>query len=76
MGKVPRVTSRSELLDYAVEQGWVVDEKENKRGYIKVKCVCGRKHMSWVHKTPSNPNYWFEKAKWIARACVEPTSAP
>lgn len=51
------------------ELGWTTSEKPGKRGYLKLKCPCGN-HIRWLHKTPSNPNYYRDLIKWLRRQCV------
>src|SRR5680860_268963 len=64
-----RVTYR--FTDSEVEQaeacGWVT-RPPNRKGYIPLRCGCG-KHMLWLHKTPSDPNYFSNKIRYIQRVC-------
>ena len=54
---------RDRLFEEAKRLGWTrVDGK----GYTKLLCPCGE-HKTWVHKTPSNPNYYRERLKFIGR---------
>jgi hypothetical protein len=62
-----RATCRDDVLDVAERCGWRV-VSQNKKGYLQVRCGCGQ-HYKWVHKTPSNPNYWDECARKIHRDC-------
>ncbi len=48
--------------------GWRA-EGPNSKGYFKLKCPCPGKHLTMVHKTPSNPNYWKERKQFIERSC-------
>lgn len=59
---------RRELLAYLEKSGWRLKEGD---AYVHVKCACG-KHQKWVHKTPSNPNYWRETRAWADRICGRP----
>lgn len=54
----------------AAELGWT-DAGDNKKGYTKLKCPCGD-HITWLHKTPSNPNYWNEKIQYLRTRCGRP----
>lgn len=65
-------TERERLFQLAADLGWVPRDP-NKKGYVKLVCPCG-KHLTWVHKTPSNPYYYDEKIKFITRKkCVKRT---
>jgi len=55
------------VLKFAEALGWRVVEP-NGKGYTKLLCPCG-KHKKWLHKTPSNPNYFNETVRWIERTC-------
>lgn len=50
--------------------GWSADHP-NKKGYIPLKCSCGGLHMGFLHKTPSNPNHWTQKASYLASLCEQ-----
>lgn len=56
---------REDVFRVADELSWRVIGP-NKRGYFKALCPCG-KHKTWVHKTPSNPNYYRQKVNFIRR---------
>jgi hypothetical protein len=63
---------RSDVYEAAAELHWTVDDRPNKKGYFKVKCPC-RKHTKWLHKTPSNPNYYREFISHMrSLGCQEP----
>lgn len=59
---------RDDVFTAAELYGWTIGEKPNSNGYLKMKCGCG-KHMSWLHKTPSNPHYYRERVKFMRRTC-------
>ena len=63
-----RITSAAEVIELAEALGWTVFEPSKKTGYRKMTCGCGD-HISWLHKTPSNPNYWAERARHLKRTC-------
>lgn len=52
------------LIDAAEALGWTLIRAPG-RGY---ECPCGS-HMTWVHRTPSNPNYWKERLAFLGRTC-------
>jgi len=50
------------LLDEADKvHGWDVSKG---RKYFRLRCPCG-KHQTWVHLTPSNPNYVRERRGYL-----------
>lgn len=57
--------SRGDVLRVAKELGWR-DAGVNKKGYLKLCCPCGE-HMKWLHKTPSDPNYYVNAIADIRR---------
>lgn len=59
---------REDVYEAAKAYGWSIDTKPNKSGYLKMKCGCG-KHMSWLHKTPSDPGYYRNRVKFMRRTC-------
>lgn len=64
--------SRDDVYDAADELHWVIEDKPNKNGYFKVRCPCG-KHLLWLHKTPSDPNYYKHKIQYMRQlACAAP----
>jgi len=64
---------REDVYRVADELDWDIDDNPNSRGYFKMKCPCGD-HMRWLHKTPSNPNYYAQVIAYMRRACD--SSAP
>jgi hypothetical protein len=54
-------------LKLLAENGWVV-RRSTGRGYIEVACGCGD-HLGRLHKTPSNPRHFREKAAFLVRQC-------
>lgn len=61
--KHPRPEGRS-LFGDAEKQGWVITWEGK---YPKMKCPCPKRHLTTVHLTPSNPNYWNEKRRRLSR---------
>jgi hypothetical protein len=61
--------SRGELFRIATELGWRSGGTSGK-GYEKLLCPCGA-HKVWIHKTPSDPNYYRHTIKWIRRQVCE-----
>ncbi len=59
---------REDVFRVVDELHWIAADKPGKNGYLKLKCPCG-KHMKWLHKTPSNPNYYRDTIKWLRRQC-------
>ena len=57
---------RKDVYAVAARHGWTIDDKPNSKGYFKMKCPCG-KNLKWLHKTPSNPNYYRETIAFIKR---------
>jgi len=66
---------REDVFAAALELDWTIDDKPNKHGYLKMKCGCG-KHITWLHKTPSNPNYYKERIQYMRRKCNPGPSTP
>lgn len=60
---------REDVYREAEQLGWSIDDKPNSKGYFKMKCPCG-KHMRWLHKTPSDPNYYRNVVGWMRRVCT------
>jgi hypothetical protein len=56
---------REDVFQAVEELRWT-QKKPNKKGYIKLLCPCG-KHKTWLHKTPSNPNYYRERVNFLRR---------
>ncbi|MGH9108467.1 MAG: hypothetical protein ACRDY3_03205 [Acidimicrobiales bacterium] len=60
---------RERLFEVAAELGWSDRGKgPNRKGYIKLFCPCD-KHITWIAKTPSNPNYYRERASFMRSRC-------
>jgi hypothetical protein len=53
-----------ELLREVEKHGWTVTKSKQ---YFKTQCRCPAKHQTWVHLTPSNPNYTRNQRKWFER---------
>lgn len=53
-----------DLLQKVEAQNWRVT-KGNR--YFGCWCPCPKKHKTWVHLTPSNPNYARDKLAWFKR---------
>lgn len=53
LGRLPKYSEPSEVLEEAASQGWRVDRGNR---YWKMWCPCGE-HMKTVHVSPSDPNY-------------------
>lgn len=51
-----KVKELEAILAEAESKGWRVEKTK----YFRLRCPCG-KHQTWVHLTPSNPNYAQEK---------------
>lgn len=68
-GTVSGGVEREDVYRAAAELGWTIDDKPNKNGYFKMRCPCG-KHVTWLHKTPSNPNYYRERIG-VLRRCKQ-----
>lgn len=61
---------REDVYAAADELGWTIDDKPGGNGYFKMRCPCG-KHLKWLHKTPSNPNYYRETIAYMRRLTVQ-----
>ena len=57
---------REDVFAVAFELGWTVRKRRSGKGYEMLVCPCGQ-HKTWVHKTPSNPNYYRERVNFIRR---------
>jgi hypothetical protein len=56
------------LLKEAESRGWYVGKKKK---YFKIMCPCGD-HLTWVHLSPSNPNYLKDRLSYLeGRTCWE-----
>jgi len=49
------------LLAEAESKGWRVDKGSK---YFRLRCPC-KKHMTWVHLTPSNLRYAQERRQYL-----------
>lgn len=47
--------------------GWWI-ARTTKRGYLVMRCGCGE-HQETMHKTPSNPDHFRQKAARMTRTC-------
>jgi hypothetical protein len=61
-------TEMERALEYLALEGWYVHDTSAK-GYVEVRCSCGGKHIGWLHKTPSNPQHYRQKANRLIRMC-------
>lgn len=65
---------RERLFEAAAELGWSDRGKgPGRNGYIKLYCPCG-KHLTWIHKTPSNPHYYRQRISFMRARCGGPPS--
>ena len=63
--------SREDALRIANELNWR-EGRLNDKGYLQLLCPCGQ-HIKWLHKTPSNPNFFTEAIKYLRRQeCSKP----
>jgi hypothetical protein len=59
----------------AEERGWRVDDPP--KGYYRLRCPCEDKHMKWVHRTPSDPNWCKNLLGWLQRqSCWDEEERP
>lgn len=65
---VSRSAEREKALRAAATLGWTYVPPSKGSPYGKLKCGCG-KHITWLHKTPSNPNYYRERVQYMRRTC-------
>ena len=63
-------TERENFFAYAAEMKWEECAVSGK-GYIKMACPCGQ-HLMWIHKTPSNPYHYQQRAQLIKRLNCQP----
>jgi hypothetical protein len=54
-------------VGHAVANGWVV-ARTTKRGYLIMRCP-REAHQEVLHKTPSNPNHFKQKARRMVATC-------
>ncbi len=52
------------------EHGWYV-ARVNKSGYLILRCGCGD-HQQTLHKTPSSPHHFRQKADRMIAICSRP----
>jgi hypothetical protein len=62
-------SDRAWCIEQAGLLGW--DFVPSKKGYDKLRCPCGV-HQTWLHRTPSNPNYFRERIAYLRRTCPPP----
>lgn len=53
------------LLTEMEAAGWQI--KKGKK-YFQARCPCGA-HMATIHVSPSNPNHFKERRRYLARIC-------
>jgi hypothetical protein len=58
--------TREDLLRVAEELCWT--HIPNPKGYDKLHCSCGA-HKTWIHETPSDPNYYRNRISYLRRTC-------
>ena len=59
--------ARRDAVAVAEAIGWTV-ARETKRGYLIMRCSCGR-HQETLHKTPSNPAHYAQKVQRMTKTC-------
>jgi hypothetical protein len=59
--------TRDEAVEAVAEHGWHA-ARTTKRGYLIMRCSCGS-HQETLHKTPSNPNHFRQKAARMVAVC-------
>jgi hypothetical protein len=59
--------TREEAVAAVAEHGWL-PARLTKRGYLIMRCSCGE-HQETLHKTPSNPNHFRQKAARMIAVC-------
>jgi hypothetical protein len=64
-------SERENFFLYAAKMHWQ-QSGESGKGYVKLVCPCGQ-HIMWIHKTPSNPNHYRQRAQLIKRLGCKPT---
>lgn len=62
--------SEADARRVAKELGWR-EAGRNKKGYLKLLCPCGQ-HRKWLHKTPSDPDFFKHAIAYLRR---QPCSA-
>ncbi len=58
---------RQRLVKALEAFGWTI-VRENTKGYLYVRCPCGD-HQHWLHKTPSDPNYFRRQEQHLIGEC-------
>jgi hypothetical protein len=58
---------REAAVKEVAEHGWR-KVKESASGYYVMHCYCG-KHYTNLHKTPSNPDHFKERVRYMIRLC-------
>lgn len=56
-----------EAVEAVASHGWTI-ARVTKRGYLVMRCSCGA-HQETLHKTPSNPNHFKQKAAHMIKTC-------
>lgn len=56
-----------EVIDAAAEFGWTAKRKKG-ASYFHMYCGCGQ-HHTWLHISPSNPNYFKERIAFMKKKC-------
>lgn len=59
--------TRAEAVEVVAAHGWTV-ARVTERGYLIMRCACGN-HQETLHKTPSNPNHFRQKAGRMIASC-------
>ncbi len=58
---------REAAVEEVAEHGWRV-AKKSASGYYAMYCYCGDHHTN-LHKTPSNPDHFKERVRYMIRLC-------
>ncbi len=70
-GRLARVSGQRDEREAAVEEvaahGWRL-AKESASGYYAMYCYCGDHHTN-LHKTPSNPDHFKQRVRYMIRLC-------
>jgi hypothetical protein len=59
---------RLKAIATAKSSGWSV-ARVTSSGYTIMRCACGE-HQTTLKKTPSNPDHFRQKARWMAATCT------
>jgi hypothetical protein len=62
---------RDAAVEEVAKHGWRV-AKESASGYYAMYCYCGIHHTN-LHKTPSNPDHFRERVRYMIRLCSKIT---